>query len=384
MPRAPRSGRLSSLLLMAGLAFAATFTSVTSSSSPLSKHDDDVSSVVVDGVDVVGAFPTWSLSSSNSNYCSNSAHDDTNFCPPPCQTSDRSKQCLHYLQDSHKEEVCGGDVPPQRRRDVLHRLRMPHCCEHAVDKALPEDAFHGDSNTCHRLLTRLIEVDNFARILSCNHADLLTRYDCSQNYSIVHNCKDCKEAYRRWVCSSLVPHYTRSGERMRPCLRVCQNVEQQCPYLLPDQTVSPGEAAHPTPQYAGEPTFLCLDPNIPETGEQRLKSSRGEEDCCYSYCLSAGRGTEKQQLQAEDIKRDNGRRHRDILNVCEHCPGRPPNSSNPYKGGSSPRTFNKVFLLWTAWITFLQTERLVSLLVMCEYGIRTMIYFSRVWRHSCS
>uniref|UniRef100_A0A6P7F4Q6 Uncharacterized protein LOC114325909 n=1 Tax=Diabrotica virgifera virgifera TaxID=50390 RepID=A0A6P7F4Q6_DIAVI len=195
MPRAPRSGRLSSLLLMAGLAFAATLTSVTSSSSPLSKHDDDASSVVVDGVDVirVGAPPTWPLSSSsNSNYCSSSAVDDTTVCPPPCQTSDRSKQCLHYLQDSHKEEVCGGDVPPQRRRDVLHRLRMPHCCEHAVDKALPEAAFHGDSNTCHRLLTTLIELDNFARILSCNHADLLTRYDCSQNYSIVHNCKDCK------------------------------------------------------------------------------------------------------------------------------------------------------------------------------------------------
>lgn len=183
MPRAPRSGRLSSLLLMAGLAFAATF---TSSSSPLSDDDDhfDASSVIVVGVD--GA-PTWPLSSS---YCS--TLDDDTFCPPPCQTSDRSKQCLHYLQDSHKEEVCGRDVPPQRRRDVLHRLRMPHCCEHAVDKALPEAAFHGDPNTCHRLLTRLQEVDNFARSLSCTHADLLTRYDCSQNYSIVHHCRNCK------------------------------------------------------------------------------------------------------------------------------------------------------------------------------------------------
>lgn len=67
-----------------------------------------------------------------------------------------------------------------------------------------------------------------------------------------------QQAYRRWVCSSLVPHYTRSGERVRPCLSVCEDVEQQCPYLLPDQTILPGEAAHPTPQYAGEPTFLCL------------------------------------------------------------------------------------------------------------------------------
>ncbi|KAJ8920935.1 hypothetical protein NQ315_015728, partial [Exocentrus adspersus] len=98
------------------------------------------------------------------------------------------------------------------------------------------------------------------------------------------------EAYRRWVCSSLVPHYTRAGERVRPCLSVCQDVEQRCPYLLPDQTVSPGEAAHPTPQYAGEPTFLCLDPNIPESSEQRLKSPRGDEDCCYTHCGTPGRG----------------------------------------------------------------------------------------------
>ncbi|KAK9879745.1 hypothetical protein WA026_006806 [Henosepilachna vigintioctopunctata] len=72
-----------------------------------------------------------------------------------------------------------------------------------------------------------------------------------------------QEAYRRWVCSSLVPRMTRSGKRVRPCLSVCQDVEQQCPYLLPGDwtnlTMPPGETTtHPTPQYAGEPTFLCL------------------------------------------------------------------------------------------------------------------------------
>ncbi|KAK9738593.1 hypothetical protein QE152_g9736 [Popillia japonica] len=32
------------------------------------------------------------------------------------------------------------------------------------------------------------------------------------------------------------------------------------------------------------------NPNIPETGEQRTKSSVGDEDCCYAHCGSPGRG----------------------------------------------------------------------------------------------
>ena len=42
-------------------------------------------------------------------------------------------------------------------------------------------------------------------------------------------------------------------KRIRPCLSVCQTVEQKCPYLLPGDRAP----SYPT-QYAGEPTFLCL------------------------------------------------------------------------------------------------------------------------------
>ncbi|KAG5893495.1 hypothetical protein JTB14_010545 [Gonioctena quinquepunctata] len=167
---------------------------------------------------------------------------------------------------------------------------------------------------------------------------------------------------------------------MRPCLSVCEDVEQQCPYLLPDQTLSPGEAAHPTPQYAGEPTFLCLDPNIPESTEQRLKSPTGDEDCCYSHCGSPGRGTQvKDNIEAEG----------GILSLCEHCPGRPSNSTiAPSSGSASSRTIiNKVFIIWTAVgsVALLQTDRLIYLLVMCEYSVvRTMYWFSNERRrHSC-
>ncbi|KAK3922922.1 Transmembrane protein FAM155B [Frankliniella fusca] len=98
-----------------------------------------------------------------------------------------------------------------------------------------------------------------------------------------------QESYRRWVCSSLLPHFPRpGGPRVRPCRSVCRSVEQKCPFFLPGDRAP----AYPT-QYAGEPTFLCLgklspDPNIPESGEQLLKSSYGEEDCCYRHCSERG------------------------------------------------------------------------------------------------
>lgn len=45
--------------------------------------------------------------------------------------------------------------------------------------------------------------------------------------------------------------------RLKPCLSVCQLVEQHCPYFLPADRAP----AYPT-QYAGEPTFLCLGKTI--------------------------------------------------------------------------------------------------------------------------
>lgn len=45
--------------------------------------------------------------------------------------------------------------------------------------------------------------------------------------------------------------------RLKPCLSVCQLVEQHCPYFLPADRAP----AYPT-QYAGEPTFLCLGEHI--------------------------------------------------------------------------------------------------------------------------
>ncbi|KAJ8960823.1 hypothetical protein NQ318_020119 [Aromia moschata] len=141
--------------------------------------------------------------------------------------------------------------------------------------------------------------------------------------------------------------------------------------------------------------YLCARyPNIPESGEQRLRSSRGDEDCCYTHCGAPGRG---ERPGAGGGGGGGGSRWSpETFGVCEHCPGRPPAEALPmaptYRAGARPRTINRVFLLWTAWMTLLlQTDRQIylstiqCLLVMCALCVRTpMCWLKTKWRHSCS
>ncbi|ALC42010.1 CG33988 [Drosophila busckii] len=378
--------------------------------------------------------------------------------------NEQQQQCLDYLGDAAEtspQHLCKNLRAPGQLLSRLRTLRLRHCCERSVFSALHTLALNStlsDPDECVRLLSDLLDVDALANRITCELAEILFRFDCRQVYSLINQCDDCKEAYRRWVCSTLVPYFaepedvepvpapapaaddltpatnkskrsirtgnrtrereevgqvvvalgekhkslklisnnnksndgnnmnerqinqehdedyesgnanehenenensianangngneniqrfyhivglpqqqqqhsngngnkknkkncvpkveqqfnnfistannadpsamdpvisklqkrsTRKTEfrmrrRIRPCLSVCQTVEQKCPYLLPADRAP----ALPT-QYAGEPTFLCLDQNIPETGEQLKKSSYGPNDCCYSYC----------------------------------------------------------------------------------------------------
>ncbi|XP_076685759.1 calcium-permeable channel component Mid1 isoform X2 [Andrena cerasifolii] len=220
------------------------------------------------------------------------------------------EQCLFYLEESHKRDICRDDfgrtstrsflTPRENRYWFMSGLRLRHCCEHAVVNALApgkggplENVLNGGEE-CADALDKLLLVDALAARLHCEFEEVLARYDCGQPYSVIFNCTHCKEAYRKWVCSSLVPYFAHggpqdldtsetswAGSRLRPCRSFCQSVEQRCPYLLPGDRAP----AYPT-QYAGEPTFLCRDPKIPETGEQatRALQSSEEGECCFHAC----------------------------------------------------------------------------------------------------
>lgn len=105
-----------------------------------------------------------------------------------------------------------------------------------------------------------------SRISLCNNL-IIKLYIIENRRKRLTNCPRwfwLQEAYRKWVCSSLVPYFAHrslkdvmkisegSWVRLRPCRSFCQTVEERCPYFLPGDRAP----AYPT-QYAGEPTFLC-------------------------------------------------------------------------------------------------------------------------------
>ncbi|XP_039296299.1 uncharacterized protein LOC111058646 [Nilaparvata lugens] len=219
---------------------------------------------------------------------------------PPVDTCQRqrnpnnSSQCLLRFDESHKETFCRHVVTNNYNKNNYYNasdrigapstsdVRLPHCCGHRLHDAM-EPAARLDQHSCLRHVDRLLAADATAARLTCHFAHLLTRYDCRQPYSVRTGCADCLEAYKQWVCATLVPHWGGgNGQRLKPCKSLCHRVEQTCPFFLP------GDRAPLWPtQYAGEPTFLCLDPNIPETGEQVTHSLHGPPDCCYVPCQGA-------------------------------------------------------------------------------------------------
>lgn len=180
MPRAPPG---LSLLLMAALAFAAT--------PPLIPDEKDDKLKLINpwlsACDLMQPASATDLKGACSDMWSPGP-----FCPPCPPSNNSTTQCLlNYLKESHKEEVCSEGVKPEDRRRRLRALRVRHCCEHAVDSALPAEALD-DAATCTRMLDALLAVDALAARISCEFAEVLYRYDCGQKYSIKHQCDDCK------------------------------------------------------------------------------------------------------------------------------------------------------------------------------------------------
>lgn len=149
---------------------------------------------------------------------------------PKEKTSIPCLDCLGDSKQTRPEQICRSANIKQE----LQRLRLRHCCERDVytalhGKALAEVLSGGAA--CERHLQDLIQTDALATRITCEFTEILVRYDCRQMYSIIHHCEDCKvrtgkagisirtdrlingpflslqEAYRRWVCSTLIPYF---------------------------------------------------------------------------------------------------------------------------------------------------------------------------------
>nr|XP_021183786.2 uncharacterized protein LOC110371740 [Helicoverpa armigera] len=286
------------------------------------------------------------------------------------------------LTERDVPHLCALGIGARARR--LAELRLRACCERspasALDRGARADVLAGGER-CERALHDLLGLDAMVARVHCDFVDILRRYDCDQPYS-VHTCHECQETYRRWACSTMVPlwveegaeegseeggrsrrapaehaarwharHLERVGHldrrrggaggvvgrwvraaaagpgrpivRLKPCLSVCQLVEQHCPYFLPADRAP----AYPT-QYAGEPTFLCLDPRIPETGAQANKSNYGWDECCYWYC--EGRLCYRCEARLSEAARPDAER-------CPPVEERGAGCAVPYQAAAAPR-----------------------------------------------
>lgn len=65
----------------------------------------------------------------------------------------------------------------------------------------------------------------------------------------VRTCMDqCKMAYKWWLCAQFFPHTAPSCSETVPCVQSCLQVQQSCPYILPDNE----DLIH-----GGSPSFIC-------------------------------------------------------------------------------------------------------------------------------
>lgn len=118
------------------------------------------------------------------------------------------EQCLFYLEESHKRDICRDDFglaskksfvnPRVNRYRFISGLRLRHCCEHTVINSLApgkdsplENVLNGGQK-CANALDKLLFVDMLAARLHCEFEEVLSRYDCAQPYSVIHNCTHCK------------------------------------------------------------------------------------------------------------------------------------------------------------------------------------------------
>lgn len=135
-----------------------------------------------------------SLRFNNINYINNNNNNNNME-----SRFNEKQQCLDYLGDNEESSpahLCG---LKSMRRDIiikkLRTLRLRHCCERSAISALHnealDDVLNGGEN-CIRILNDLLENDALSARITCEFTEILVRYDCRQQYSLIHHCEDCK------------------------------------------------------------------------------------------------------------------------------------------------------------------------------------------------
>ncbi|XP_068612659.1 LOW QUALITY PROTEIN: NALCN channel auxiliary factor 1-like [Brachionichthys hirsutus] len=134
------------------------------------------------------------------------------------------------------------------------RHQLVQCVQKASDGLEPEQ-----QNLALMLLKFLIVIcrnlSNVEEIGTCsyiNHVITMTTLYIQQT------------AYKPWLCAQYFPTTQRACRRTMPCRQHCLEVQQSCPFILPDND----DLIH-----GGSPSFIC-------TGLLGDQQSESEAECC--------------------------------------------------------------------------------------------------------
>lgn len=120
----------------------------------------------------------------------------------------------------------------------------------------------GDTSRCSQCVQAYQRYDQHAQEKYEDFEMLARKYEPAA-FSVRTCMERCKTAYKPWLCAQYFPSAAqRSCSRKVPCRQFCLEVQQSCPFILPDND----DLIH-----GGSPSFIC-------TG---LEPSDGAEtECC--------------------------------------------------------------------------------------------------------
>ncbi|XP_023819361.1 transmembrane protein FAM155A [Oryzias latipes] len=121
----------------------------------------------------------------------------------------------------------------------------------------------GDASRCGACVQAYQRYDQHAQE-KYEDFELLTQKYEPGAYSARTCMEQCKMAYKPWLCAQYFPTAKQSCQNKIPCYQYCREVQQSCPFILPDND----DLIH-----GGNPSFIC-------TGLLENHPTERDAECC--------------------------------------------------------------------------------------------------------
>ncbi|XP_056157466.1 NALCN channel auxiliary factor 1-like [Lampris incognitus] len=190
-----------------------------------------------------------------------------------CQQDSLSKNCFAFGDADH---LCKGLSEKEGTRSVnMSDLYLSFCNSYSLldlfyGSTRPDDLncsldvlSDGDMTRCSLCIQAYQRYDQHAQE-KYDDFELMTQKYETDAYSVRTCMEQCKMAYKPWLCAQYFPTTQRSCQKKMPCHQYCLEVQQSCPFILPDND----DLIH-----GGSPSFIC-------TGLLGEHPPDNEAECC--------------------------------------------------------------------------------------------------------